>query len=79
VPVVDVRRFEAELIEYVRTTHSGLLADIKSSGIPDGLDAAIGAFKETFTMTGDGYHVDPTALDNVEVGDAKSTKTLATE
>jgi len=79
VPVVDVRRFEAELIEYVRTTHSGLLADIKSSGVPDGLDAAIGAFKETFTMTGDGYHVDPTALDNDEVGDAKSTKTLATE
>jgi hypothetical protein len=47
VPVGDVRRFESELIEYVRTTHSGLLADIKSSGIPDGLDDAIVSFKQT--------------------------------
>jgi F-type H+-transporting ATPase subunit alpha len=79
VPVGDVRRFESELIEYVRTTHSGLLADIKSSGIPDGLDDAIVAFKQTFSVTGDGYHVDPTAIDVDEVGDAKSNKTLATE
>jgi len=79
VPVGDVRRFESELIEYVRTTHSGLLADIKTGGVPDGLDDAIVAFKQTFSVTGDGYHVDPTALDVDEVGDAKSNKTLATE
>jgi F-type H+-transporting ATPase subunit alpha len=79
VPVGDVRRFESELIEYVRTTNSSLLADIKTGGIPDGLDDAIVAFKQTFTATGDGYHVDPTALDVDEVGDAKSNKTLATE
>ncbi len=79
VAVADVKRFEGELIEYVRTTHSGLLADIKSSGIPDGLDAAIVAFKQTFSATSDGYHVDPTALDVDQTGDAKSNKTLATE
>jgi F-type H+/Na+-transporting ATPase subunit alpha len=79
VPVGDVRRFESELIEYFRTTQSGLLADIKSSAIPDGIDDAIVAFKQTFTPTGDGYHVDPTALDVDEVGAAKSNKTLATE
>jgi F-type H+/Na+-transporting ATPase subunit alpha len=79
VPVGDVRRFETELIQYVRTTHSGLLADIKSSGIPDGIDDAIVAFKQTFTPTGDGYRVDPTTLDVDEMGDAKSNKTLATE
>ena len=78
VPVGDVR-FESELIEYVRTTNSSLLADIKTGGIPDGLDDAIVAFKQTFNVTGDGYPVDPTALDVDEVGDAKSNKTLATE
>ena len=79
VAVADVKRFESELIEYVRTTHSGLLADLKTSGIPDGLDAAIVSFKQSFSATGDSYHVDPTALDVDEMGDAKSTKTLATE
>jgi len=79
IPVTDVVRFERELLEYVRTTHSSLLADIKTGGIPDGLDDAIVAFKQTFSATGDGYHVDPTALDVDEVGDAKSNKTLATE
>ena len=79
IPVGDVRRFESELIEYVRTTHSGLLAELKSGGVPDALGDAIVSFKESFSVTGDGYHVDPTQLDVDEVGDAKSNKTLATE
>jgi F-type H+-transporting ATPase subunit alpha len=79
VPVADVKRFESELIEYVSSTHSGLLADLRSSGIPDGLDDAIVSFKEHFTPSGDAYAVDPTQLDVDEVGDATSNKTLATE
>ena len=79
VAVADVKRFESELIEYVRSTHSGLLSDLKSGGIPDGLDDAIVSFKANFTPSSDGYAVDPTALDVDEVGDAKSNKTLATE
>jgi F-type H+/Na+-transporting ATPase subunit alpha len=79
IPVVDVVRFEKELLEYVRTTHSSLLADIKSAGVPDGLAGAIEAFKVTFTPSTNEYAVDPTALDVDEVGDAKSGKTLATE
>src|SRR6056297_2981915 len=79
VVVTDVKRFEGELIEYVRSTHSGLLADIKTGGIPDGLDDAIVSFKANFTPSHDGYAVDPTALDVDEMGDAKSNKTLATE
>jgi len=39
-PASDVVRFEKELLEYVRTTHSSLLAEIKSAGVPDGLAAA---------------------------------------
>jgi F-type H+/Na+-transporting ATPase subunit alpha len=79
VAVADVKRFESELIEYVASTHSGLLADIKASGIPDGLDDAIIAFKANFTPSDDAYAVDPTQLDVDEVGAAKSNKTLATE
>jgi F-type H+-transporting ATPase subunit alpha len=79
VAVTDVKRFEGELIEYVRSTHSGLLADIKTAGIPDGLDAAITSFKANFTAADDSYAVDPTQLDVDEMGKAKSTKTLATE
>jgi F-type H+-transporting ATPase subunit alpha len=79
VAVADVKRFEAELIEYVSSTHSGLLADLKTSGIPDGLDDAIVSFKANFTPSDGAYAVDPTQLDVDEVGDAKSNKTLATE
>ncbi len=79
VPVADVVRFERELLEYVRTTHAGLLSEIKTGGVPDDLANAITAFKETFKAS-DGSHVaDPTATDAAELGDAASTKTLATE
>jgi F-type H+/Na+-transporting ATPase subunit alpha len=79
IPASDVVRFEKELLEYVRTTHSSLLADIKSAGVPDGLAGAIEAFKDTFTPSSNEYAVDPTELDVDEVGEAKSDKTLATE
>jgi F-type H+-transporting ATPase subunit alpha len=79
IPVSDVKRFESELLEYMRTTHAGLLSEIKTSGVPDALGTAIDSFKESFARSGDGYHVDPTALDVDELGDAKSDKTLATE
>ncbi|MGB7878353.1 MAG: F0F1 ATP synthase subunit alpha [Ilumatobacteraceae bacterium] len=79
VPVADVKRFESELIEYVRGTHGGLLSEMKIGGVPEGLDDAIASFKETFTISTDDYAVDPTKLDVDEVGAAKSNKTLATE
>jgi F-type H+-transporting ATPase subunit alpha len=79
IPATDVIRFERELLEYVRTTHAGLLSEIKTSGVPDALGSAIESFKETFTPSGNEYAVDPTDLDVDEVGDAKSNKTLATE
>ncbi len=78
-PVEDVQRFETELLEYVRTTHSGLLAEIKGAAVPDNLGDVINQFKETFTVTDTSQHVDPTATDADELGDAASRKTLATE
>ena len=53
-PVGDVGRFETELIEYMRTTHAGLLSELKTSGVPDALGDVIASFKETFTVSGGG-------------------------
>ncbi|MET0663027.1 MAG: F0F1 ATP synthase subunit alpha, partial [Ilumatobacteraceae bacterium] len=78
-PVADVSRFESELMEFMRTTHSGLLAELKTSGVPDALGDAIASFKETFTVSDTGHSVDPTATDAAALGDAHSNKTLATE
>jgi len=78
-PVTDVQRFEAELLEYMRTTNSGLLSEIRDGAVPDGLSDAIDNFKANFVVTSDEYAVDPTALDADEMGDARSNKTLATE
>ena len=78
-PVGDVGRFETELIEYMRTTHAGLLSELKTSGVPDALGDVIASFKETFTVSGGGKAADPTATDAEELGEAASAKTLATE
>jgi F-type H+/Na+-transporting ATPase subunit alpha len=51
IPVSDVRRFEAELHEYMRTRHPDLLEQIRTTGThdPDPLAAGVQAFKELFT------------------------------
>ncbi len=58
VPVSDVRRFEAELLDYVARTHQGIYDAIVSSGdladsTVDQLKAALGEFSQQFTK-GDG-------------------------
>jgi F-type H+/Na+-transporting ATPase subunit alpha len=55
VPVADVRRFETELLEFVRTRHGDLLDQVRSTGaLPDAdaLEAPISAFKEQFSPSG---------------------------
>jgi F-type H+-transporting ATPase subunit alpha len=49
--VGDVRRFEAELLEDVRSRNSGLLSDMRGGGaLPeDELKSAVASFKERFT------------------------------
>jgi len=80
VPVGDVRRFEGELLEYMRTRNAGMLSELRSSGVPDGLAEAIASFKSQFRVTGaGGVAVDPAATTAGEVGEAESQKTLATE
>ena len=76
----DVKRFESELAQFVRSGHGALLEEIRSTGVPEGLGDIVEAFKAQF-RAGDqtGYAIDPTTVAQDEVGDAASHKTLATE
>jgi|TARA_B100000959_G_scaffold283537_1_gene352698 F-type H+-transporting ATPase subunit alpha len=55
VPVEDVQRFEAELLDALRTRHAGLLDEIRTTGsMPeDQVKAAVEAFKATFQISAD--------------------------
>ncbi|HUY21951.1 MAG TPA: F0F1 ATP synthase subunit alpha [Acidimicrobiales bacterium] len=57
VPVPEVRRFEAELVEFLRANHAALLDTVRSTGaLPDEADlkSALQAFKDAFVpMEGD--------------------------
>ena len=79
IPVNEVRRFETELLDFMRSRHGSLLADVRTAGVPDGLADAVLNFKQQFVAAIGGRAVDPTAVDADEVGEAQSTKTLATE
>jgi F-type H+/Na+-transporting ATPase subunit alpha len=80
VPVADVRRFEAELLDFMRTRHGSMLEEIRTKGLPDGVADAVQSFKDSFmAASASARALDPTATDADEVGEARSTKTLATE
>ncbi|MFM7252875.1 MAG: F0F1 ATP synthase subunit alpha [Ilumatobacteraceae bacterium] len=80
IPVEDVRRFESELLEHMRSRHGGLLDALKSGGVPDDLAAAVAAFKAQFVAASAAAKAaDPTATGAGELGEAASKKTLATE
>ena len=70
-PVADVQRFEAELLEFMRSRHGSLLDELRTSGVPDGLDDAVEAFKDQFVAdSADADAVDPHGDDADEVGEA---------
>ncbi|MEY2401110.1 MAG: F-type H+/Na+-transporting ATPase subunit alpha [Ilumatobacteraceae bacterium] len=84
VPVEDVRRFEAELLDSMRTTHGSLLATMRTdpkADVPAELADAIVEFKERFVAASAeaARNADPTKTDAAELGEAESHKTLATE
>jgi F-type H+-transporting ATPase subunit alpha len=82
VPVSEVRRFEAELLEHVRSTQGGLLSAIRSNpkaDVPAELDGVVASFRDQFVLAIANRVADPTATDAGEVGEAHSQKTLATE
>jgi F-type H+-transporting ATPase subunit alpha len=79
IPVADVRRFETELLDYMRTRNASMLDEIRTSGVPDGLGDAVEAFKSQFLAKSGVREADPTKTSADEVGEATSQKTLATE
>jgi F-type H+-transporting ATPase subunit alpha len=80
VPVTEVKRFETELVDHMRGAQSGLLDELRTSGVPDGLDDAIKTFKDQFQAAdADARKADPTATSAEELEAARSQKTLATE
>jgi F-type H+-transporting ATPase subunit alpha len=82
-PVSDVKRFEADLLEHMRRTHGGLLADMRANpknDVPSELGELILAFKSDFVAaTAAARAADPTATSAEALGEAHSDKTLATE
>jgi F-type H+-transporting ATPase subunit alpha len=80
IPVGDVRRFEAELLDFMRTRHAPLLESCVG-GVPDELADAVQSFKDSFLASdaSSTKGVDPASVDADELADAESDKTLATE
>jgi F-type H+-transporting ATPase subunit alpha len=82
-PVDDVRRFESELLDHMRSTHGGLLSAMRNdpkSDVPGDLGDHIAEFKERFVAaTAAERRADPTLTTAGPLGDAESPKTLATE
>ncbi|HEX6785631.1 MAG TPA: F0F1 ATP synthase subunit alpha [Acidimicrobiales bacterium] len=81
IPVGDVRRFEAELLEAFRTRYRDLLDHIANEkALPEGMAEAVTEFKQSFQPTSaDAPALDLTAVEAEELGEAESEKTLATE
>jgi F-type H+-transporting ATPase subunit alpha len=80
IPVGDVRRFEAELLDFMRTRYGSVLDELRTGGLPDGLADTVGEFKSQFlAAAAQARAADPTATDAAELGAAASAKTLATE
>jgi F-type H+-transporting ATPase subunit alpha len=81
IPVNEVRRFERELLEFMRTRNASMLDELRTGAVPDALGGAVESFKEQFLASSKAAAraADPTATDADELGEAASQKTLATE
>jgi F-type H+-transporting ATPase subunit alpha len=85
IPSDQVRRFEQELLEWMRSRHSGLLGAVRDTGaMPEGeaIENAVAEFKTSFVASladAAGATADPTATDANAPGEPESDKTLKTE
>ncbi|QYG94593.1 F0F1 ATP synthase subunit alpha [Iamia sp. SCSIO 61187] len=74
VPVADVRRWEAELLDVFRSRNKGLLEDIRTTGKldEDALKAALDSFNEVFSASDEPGHqpeqLDPGHADLTKAG-----------
>jgi F-type H+-transporting ATPase subunit alpha len=80
IPIGDVRRFEAELLQYLRHHHKDTLAAIANGTWDDDivstLDSAVAKFKETFLAKDKGIQVHEAEAEALEEGaEARETVT----
>jgi F-type H+-transporting ATPase subunit alpha len=79
IPVADVKRFEAELLEAFRTRYRDQLDHIaREKSLPDGMADAVNEFKAGF-QSSTAPTLDTSSVEAEELGEAESAKTLATE
>jgi F-type H+/Na+-transporting ATPase subunit alpha len=83
IPVGDVRRYEDELLAYVRTRHANVLTDMRNTGVvPEGdvLADAVRDFTDAFVASSESRAAaDVTATDAETTGPEASKETLRTE
>ena len=80
IPVADVKRFETELLDYMRTRHVDLMLKIRDAGdLPEGdaLATAVADFTTNFraSVAGERAAADPAASDAEAVGPEQSQET----
>lgn len=69
-PVSEVKRYEADLLDYVRSRHPELMDEIRTTGkLPDALDGVVKAFTHEFVPTVAGA----TAANPDDPGDASTS------
>ncbi|MEV5704232.1 F0F1 ATP synthase subunit alpha [Actinoallomurus sp. NPDC052274] len=79
VPIEDIRRFEAELLDYVKRNQSGLLDGIRETGqfgddAQSTLKDAITEFKKGFETTNHGLLVQEQPVEAIDEGDVEQEK-----
>jgi F-type H+/Na+-transporting ATPase subunit alpha len=79
IAVSDVRRFENELLDFMRTRHGSVLSDLRSKKVGDDLAGIVQSFKDGFVAANAARKANEAASDAEQVGEAQSNKTLATE
>jgi len=83
IAVVDVRRFENELLQHCRERHATMLATLRNdpkADVPADLASIVQAFKAGFrASSGAGGIAGSPDVSAAEIGAAESNKTLATE
>jgi F-type H+-transporting ATPase subunit alpha len=81
-PVVDVSRFERELLEHCRSRHGAMLAALRTdpkADVPADLGDIVQSFKAQFASSVPAGGQGSADVGAEEVGEAQSNKTLATE
>ena len=72
--VEDVKRFEVELLDFVKTRYGVVLDEIRDKGtLPDDLEAAVSAFGEQFQPSEDAAAAEPDAEEQADAETSVAT------